>query len=161
MYTSNKMSLQPVEVNTNIYTGIWPYDVDFRNLDYTKPNIYNAWNEWDNKKHYGHLMGINPYFGKKIKLSHPYMYTVCYKNSIFMGNPWCYNDWHTMIHDMKHTIGCRLLFEGMTKDQVFDLFAKNPISLPDREIGLATQLLWKNGDVEIIVKRYASDWYNC
>lgn len=155
------MSIAPVEVNKTIYTGVWPYDVDFCNLDYTKPNIYNAWNEWDNKKHGGNLIGINPYFGKKIKLLHPYRYTVKYKNSIFMGSPWCYNDWNTMIHDMKHTIGCRLLFEGMTKEQVFELFAKNPINLPDREIGCSEYLLWKNGEIEIYVDKFKSDWYNC
>ena len=156
------MSILPVEVNKPIYTGIWPNDVDFCNLDYTKPNIYNAWNEWDNKKHGGNLIGINPYFGKKIKLSHPYRYTVKYKYSYFMGNPWCYNDWNTMIHDMKHTIGCRLLYEGMTKEQVFELFAKNPINLPNREVGVDVEhLLWKNDDIEIYIDRFKSDWYNC
>lgn len=150
-------------------SGIWPNDVNFSTLNYAQPNPYNAWAEWDNPKHGGTLMGLNPYFGKKIRLPHPYGYeiqcriegrSVCAQYS----NPWCYNSWETMITDMMYRLGCHLLAAGgMSKEAIYGIFAKSPIPVPSREVGRDGVVLWRYGEgalsIEISVRRLGSDWY--
>ena len=162
-------TIAPVEIDMAKYTGIWPYDVDFRTMNYAQPNPYNAWGEWDNPKHGGCLLGLNPYFGKKIRLPHPYGYTIhCRVGDgpacSLYGNVWCYNNWQTMITDMMYRAGCYLLmFSGMSKDAIYSIFTKSPIPLPGREVGRDGVVLWKydrdDMNVEISVARL-SDWYN-